>query len=154
MALLAIATLMLGCATVRPVPIETTTNIQTVVRDSLVIHRDTVTISIPDESSAAYQVQSSHLESTVAYSDASVDSTGLLSHTLVNKPVKFEREIVYLDKIRTEYRDSIVTKEVPVEVEVVQKVIPKWAWMLLVFNLLALIISLLACMLKKKVIPL
>lgn len=104
------------------------------------IHRDTVTFQIPIEVQSAYRVQTSHLESTVAYSDASVDSTGFLSHTLVNKPVKLEKEVVYIDKVRTEYCDSIQLKEIPVEVEVVRKTVPKWSWYLLVFNVLALLL--------------
>lgn len=131
--------MLLGCGAVKPVPVETTTNVQTVVRDSVVIHRDTVTFQVPIESSSAYGVQYSHLESTVAYSEASVDSTGLLSHTLVNKPVKLEKEIVYLDRVKTEYRDSLVVKEVPVEVEVIRKVVPRWCWTLLAFNILVVL---------------
>ena len=136
-----LATLLIAaaCAAVRPVPVETNTQVQTIVRDSVVIHRDTVTFQIPVESQSAYGVQVSHLESTVAYSDASVDSTGLLNHTLVNKPAKLEKEIVYLDRVKTEYRDSLVVKEVPVEVEVIRKVVPRWCWYLLAFDVLALI---------------
>lgn len=130
---------MLGCATIRPVPVENNTQVQTIVRDSVVIHRDTVTLEVPVETSSSFQVQSSHIETTVAYSDASVDSTGLLNHTLTNKPFKVEKEIVYLDRVKTEYRDSLVVKEVPVEVEVIRKVVPKWCWYLLVFDILAVI---------------
>ena len=103
------------------------------------IHRDTVTLEVPVESSASFQVQSSHLETTVAYSDASVDSTGLLNHTLTNKPFKVEKEIVYLDRVKTEYRDSLVVKEVPVEVETIKKVVPKWVFLLIAVNILTII---------------
>lgn len=138
-ALSAIAILMLGCATIRPVPVETNTQVQTIVKDSVVVHRDTVTLEVPIESSSAYGVQYSHLESSVAYSDASVDSTGLLNHTLTNKPFKIEKEIIYQDRKVETVRDSIVTKEIPVEVEVIRKVVPKWCWYLLAFNLICLI---------------
>ena len=138
---LAIAILMLGCATVRPVPVETTTTVQTIVRDSVVIHRDTVTLEVPVETSSSFQVQSSHLETTVALSDAYVDSTGLLNHTLSNKPFKLEKEIVYLDRKVETVRDSLVTVEVPVEVETIKKVVPRWCWTLLAFNILVLLVS-------------
>lgn len=105
------------------------------------IHRDTITYQIPIESSVAFNVQHSHLETTVAWSDASVDSLGMLNHTLTNKPIKLEKEIVYLDRWKTEYRDSIQVKEVPVEVEVIRKVIPKWCWYLLVFNIILVVLS-------------
>lgn len=130
---------MLGCATVRPVPVETTTTVQTIVRDSVVIHRDTVTLEVPVESSSSFQVQSSHLETTVALSDAYVDSTGLLNHTLSNKPFKAEKEIVYLDRKVETVRDSLVTVEVPVEVETIKKVVPRWCWTLLAFNILVVL---------------
>lgn len=130
---------LLGCATIRPVPVQTTTQVQTVVRDSVVIHRDTVTLEVPVESSSAYGVQYSHLESSVAYSDASVDSTGLLNHTLTNKPFKIEKEIIYQDRKVETVRDSLVTVEVPIEVQVVKKVVPRWCWSLLVFDVLLLL---------------
>lgn len=109
------------------------------VRDSVVIHRDTVTLEVPVESSSAYGVQYSHLESSVAYSDASVDSTGLLNHTLTNKPFKIEKEIIYQDRKVETVRDSLVTVEVPIEVQVVKKVVPRWCWSLLVFDVLLLL---------------
>lgn len=131
--------MIVACATVRPVPVETTTQVQTIIRDSIQIHRDTVVLEVPVETSSAFDVQYSHLETTVALSDARVDSTGLLSHTLVNKPFKVEKEIIYQDHKVVEYRDSIQVKEVPVEVEVIRKVVPKWCWYLLVLNVLALV---------------
>ena len=100
------------------------------------IHRDTVTYQIPVESSVAVNVQHSHLETTVAYSEAHVDSLGMLTHNLVNKPFKIEKEIVYQDRKVIEYRDSVVTKEVPVEVEVPVRYVPKFYKVLLIFNII------------------
>lgn len=130
---------LLGCATIRPVPVQTTTQVQTIVRDSIVVHRDTVTLEVPIETSSSFQVQSSHLETTVALSDAYVDSTGLLNHTLTNKPFKIEKEIIYQDRKVETVRDSLVTVEVPVEVEVIRNVVPRWCWTLLVFDVLLLL---------------
>ena len=64
------------------------------------------------------------METSVAESDASIDSLGMLHHTLVNKKDSLKREIKYVDKIV--YRDSITTKEVPVEVKVPVRYIPKF----------------------------
>lgn len=138
---LLVTTLMLvvACATVRPVPVQTTTQVQTVYRDSVVVHRDTITLEVPVESTSAADVQHSHLETSVALSDASVDSLGMLKHTLTNKPFKAEKEIVYLDRKVVEYRDSLVTVEVPVPVEVTKKVVPRWCWWLLAVDVLALL---------------
>lgn len=130
--------LMLGCATQHVLPTQAT-QVQTIVRDSIVIHRDTVVLEVPVEGSSAFKVQYSHLETTVALSEARVDSTGLLSHSLANKPYKVEKEIVYQDRKVIEYRDSIQVREVPIEVEVIKTKTPKWCWYLLAVNVLLLI---------------
>ena len=66
------------------------------------------------------------METSVATSDASIDSLGLLHHTLVNKKDSLKSKIQYVDKIV--YRDSIEIKEVPFEVEkpVPVRYIPKF----------------------------
>ena len=53
------------------------------------------------------------METSVATSDAEIDSLGLLHHTLVNKKDSIKTKIQYIDKIV--YRDSIDVREVPVE---------------------------------------
>lgn len=131
--------LLTGCGTLKYTP-STDTKVEVHVRDSLVIHRDTVTISIPIESTSISKVQYSHLETTVAWSDARVDSSGLLTHVLTNKPIEVQKEIVYLDRWKTEYRDSIQVKEIPVTVETIRKVIPNWCYGLLTVNLLVLLV--------------
>ncbi len=130
--------LLTGCGTLKPTP-STDTKVEVVVRDSLVVHRDTVVIQIPVESSSTSKVQYSHLETTVAWSDAAVDSVGLLTHNLVNKPVEVKHEIVYVDRVKTEYRDSVQVKEIPVRVEVIRKEVPRWCWYLLVIDILLVI---------------
>jgi len=132
--------MLLGCSTQHLIPTQTTTNVQTVLRDSVVIHRDTITYQIPIESSEAFNVQHSHLETTVAISEASVDSLGMLKHNLVNKPFKIEKEIVYQDRKVVEYRDSLVTKEIPVEVQVPVRYVPKFYKLLLVFNIILVLL--------------
>ena len=64
------------------------------------------------------------METSVATSDAEIDSLGLLHHTLVNKKDSLKREIQYIDKIV--YRDSVEVREVPVEVKVPVPYIPKF----------------------------
>ena len=53
------------------------------------------------------------METSVATSDAEIDSLGLLHHTLNNKKDSIKTKIQYIDKIV--YRDSIDVREVPVE---------------------------------------
>ena len=64
------------------------------------------------------------METSVATSDAEIDSLGLLHHTLVNKKDSLSTKIQYVDKII--YRDSIEVKEVPVDVKVPVRYVPKF----------------------------
>jgi len=50
---------------------------------------------------------------------------------------------IYEYKIKrdTVYRDNTVLKEKPYEVEVEKKVVPKWCWYLLVFNLSMVVLA-------------
>ena len=77
----------------------------------------------------------SMVETSLAKSTATV-SNGTLHHTIENKKDSIKTKIVYKDKIikQTEY------KEVPVEVEVVKKVVPGWCWWLLGINILTIIV--------------
>ena len=113
------------CKRVQYVPVETS-------KDSIVIEKvveriDTVSIEVPGERVYVIKQDSSHLETAVATSDAKIDSTGMLHHSLENKDVNLKKEIVYIDKI-IEKRVE-VEKEVPVEVKVPVKYVPdyyKW----------------------------
>lgn len=106
-------------------PVET--KIDSVIIEKIVERIDTVEIEVPGESVYVIKQDSSHLETAVATSDAKIDSTGMLHHSLKNKDVNLKKEIVYKDKI-IEKRVE-VEKEIPVEVEVPVRYIPdyyKW----------------------------
>lgn len=113
------------CKRVQYVPVETK-------RDSIYIEKvveriDTVNIEVPGEKVYVVAVDSSHLETTVAISDAKIDSIGRLHHSLENKDVELKKEIVYIDRIIEKKVE--VEKEVPVEVMVPVKYVPdyyKW----------------------------
>ena len=120
--------MMVGCGIckrVQYVPVETKKD--SVVIEKVVERTDTVEIEVPGESVYVIRQDSSYLETAVAISDAKIDSTGMLHHSLTNKDVNLKKEIVYKDKI-IEKRVE-VEKEVPVEVEVPVKYVPdyyKW----------------------------
>ena len=114
--------LISGCSS--PRYISSASNIKMVSKDSLVINTKLVSVALPLESHSIITKSKSHLETSVAESDAEIDSLGLLHHTLVNKKDSLKSKIQYIDKIV--YRDSIETKEVPVEVEVKVPYIPKF----------------------------
>ena len=125
--------MMVGCGIckrVQYVPVETS-------KDSIVIEKvveriDTVEIEVPGERVYVIKQDSSHLETTVATSDAKIDSTGMLYHSLTNKDVELKKEIVYKDRV-IEKRVE-VEKKVPVEVPVQVKYIPDYyKWINIIF---------------------
>ena len=119
--ILAFYGLLTGCSAPKYLP---SSNIKIVSKDSLVVHTELVSIAIPNESHSIITKSKSHLETSVAESDASIDSLGMLHHTLTNKKDSIKTKIQYIDRIS--YRDSIQTKEVPVEVKVPVRYIPKF----------------------------
>lgn len=126
--LLIVTFLMMGCSIchrVQYVPVET--KIDSVIIEKIVERVDSVEVKVPGESVEVFREDSSHLETSVAISDAKIDSNGVLHHTLKNKDVNLKKEIVYKDKIIEKKVE--VEKEVPVEVEVPVKYVPdyyKW----------------------------
>lgn len=113
--------LISGCSSPRYIPAS---NIKIVSKDSLVVHTELISVAIPNESHSIITKSKSHLETSVAESDASIDSLGMLHHTLTNKKDSIKTKIQYVDRIV--YRDSIDVREVPVEVEKKVPYIPKF----------------------------
>ena len=120
--ILAFFGLISGCSS--PRYISSSSNIKIVSKDSLFINTKLISVALPLESHSIITKSKSHLETSLAESDAEIDSLGLLHHTLVNKKDSIRTKIQYIDKIV--YRDSIETKEVPVEVEKPVPYIPKF----------------------------
>lgn len=143
-----ITAIIAACSPLRYVPVETKTEVRYV--DSLILHRDTISVEIPREVvKEVVYADSSHLETSVASSDAWVDSLSILHHALVNKAENtLKKEIVYLDKISV--RDSIQIVEKPYPVEVEKKYIPKWCWYSLIINICMLILGIAIFFFKNK----
>lgn len=142
--ILAFYGLISGCSSPRYI---SSSNTRIVSKDSLVIHTELISVALPLESHSIITKSKSHLETSVATSDAEIDSLGLLHHTLVNKKDSLKREIQYVDKIVC--KDSIITKEVPVEVKVPIRYIPKFYqftfilfWIIVLFIVVKLLIKL------------
>ena len=142
--ILAFYGLISGCSSPRYI---SSSNTRIVSKDSLVIHTELISVALPLESHSIITKSKSHLETSVAVSDAEIDSLGLLHHTLANKKDSLKREIKYIDKIV--YRDSIITKEVPVEIKVPVRYIPKFYqftfilfWIFALFIVVKLLIKL------------
>ena len=130
--LLFILLLLTACSTIKYVPVKETEYVT--VTETLV---DTVIKWTPPIEKVDKETKdtTSIVETSLAKSTATV-SNGTLHHSIENKKDSIKTKIVYKDKIvtKTEY------KEVPVEVEVVKKVVPSWCWWLLGINILAIIV--------------
>ena len=142
--ILAFYGLISGCSSPRYI---SSSNTRIVSKDSLVIHTELISVALPLESHSIITKSKSHLETSVAVSDAEIDSLGLLHHTLANKKDSLKREIKYIDKIV--FKDSIITKEVPIEVKVPVRYIPKFYqftfilfWIFVLFIVVKLLIKL------------
>ena len=124
--------LFVSCSTIKYVPVKETEYVT--VTETLV---DTVIKWAPPIEKVDKETKdtTSTVETSLAKSTATV-SNGTLHHTIENKKDSIKTKIVYKDKIikQTEY------KEVPVEVEVVKKVVPDWCWWLLGINILTAIV--------------
>ena len=119
--ILAFYGLLIGCSTPKYLA---SSNIKIIAKDSLFVQTKLISVALPLESHSIITKSKSHLETSVATSDAEIDTLGMLHHTLTNKKDSIKTKIQYVDKIS--YRDSIEVKEVPVEVEVKVPYVPKF----------------------------
>lgn len=143
---------IVGCSTIKYVPVETIKEVH--VKDS-VYFRDTVVrvelekarisdlVNVGDTLvlSDAYSRATAFVDTTRAILRGTIETT----RPYVEKPVQFKEKIVY--------RDSVVTKEVPVPVEVTKEVryIPWWAKTLSWIGGLSLIALIIYILLKLKI---
>ena len=146
------AVMLIGCATIRTVPVKTETVFNYI--DSLVIKDSVRVVELPVEriKDIVPIYDTLELETSLATSKTWLDTTfHTLRGEIRNKPkakisTPYEEHIVY--------RDSIVTKEVPVEVVKEVKThygYEKWLWGYVIVSLLAIAIYIL---LKKNVFSL
>lgn len=121
--LIAVSQVLASCCPCRSLTSSTadSVRIETVVRTEFV--RDTAYIDVPREVVREIAVDSSHLETEYAFSDARILPDGRLSHSLENKAQKHPVEV---QKV-IEYRDSIVWRERTArEVVEVEKRLTAW----------------------------
>lgn len=126
---------LVSCGPVRHLPSETVRTI----RDSIYIeHVDTVHVELIKEVVMSIERDSSHLETKYAESTALIDTNGLLTHTLKNKDVKIPVQVVNKEVIV--YKDSIVYKEVPIEVEKQIVKAPKSYWVFMIWTIFSIVV--------------
>ena len=108
--------------------------------EKVIERTDTLKIEIPVEKYMNISRDSSHLETSLAVSDAWLDSSYVLHHYLSNKGGFLEKQIVYKDRViekKVEAKKEIpVVKEVMVETRVVPgyyRWIHRVFWILVIF---------------------
>lgn len=123
--------LFVSCSTIKYVPVkgEDIYHTEYIIKDSIVYTPVEVIKEVVPELDTLY------METSVAKAKAYLDT----NLNILKGEMKNKKEIIYKDKIV--YRDSIIIQkqEIPVEVEVVKKVIPKWVYYSLGLNILVII---------------
>lgn len=104
--------LLSGCRQTRYIPVQGKND--SIYIEKTEIRFDTVRIKLPADTVYSISTDSSHLETNLSSSDAIIREDGKLYHTLINKQVDLEKEVVY--------KDRIIEKEVKKEIPVIQEV--------------------------------
>ena len=134
--ILVLGLLTVSCGTIKEIPVQTVEKV--VYRDSLIYVNDTLTIPVPYEKIVEVlpEVDTSHLETSVAKSTAYLDTAKRkLHHTLEQKgSIKYVHDTVHV----VQYVDRIIEKDVPVEVEVIKYKRDSLFWVLVGWALLCI----------------
>lgn len=108
--------------------------------EKVIERTDTLKIEIPVEKFMNVSRDSSHLETSLAVSDAWLDSMYVLHHYLENKKGFLEKQVANKDRViekKVEVKKEIpVVKEVPVEIKVIPgyyRWIHRLFWILVIF---------------------
>ena len=133
--LLILAAIMLGaCGTPKYVTVKE----KEYIKDTVKIKADTVKVEVPKEVvvNVVPELDTLRMETSVAEAEAYLDTiTQTLKGQLKNKKTELKKEIQTIEK--TKFVERKV--EVPVPYEVVKTKVPRWAWVLLAFNVSLLI---------------
>lgn len=132
------AFLLVGCATVKEVPVNTH-QIDSVRVEKVVEYRDTtIYVEVPHEviKEVVPELDTLFMENRVAASTTFLDTTTrTLRGELKTKPTKLPQPVKLPETTEKEEVIKEIIKEVPVRVEVEKKHIPKWAWYSLMVNI-------------------
>lgn len=145
--ILVLGLLATSCGTIKEIPVQTIEKV--VYRDSLIYVNDTLTIPVPYEKivEVVPEVDTSYLETSVAKSTAYLDTAKRkLHHTLEQKgSIKYIHDTVHV----VQYVDRIITKDVPVEVEVIKYKRDSLFWVLVGWALLCIAYAIIKIFLVK-----
>lgn len=137
---------LITCSTVKYVPTDNKTIYNYIdslrIKDSTIIYEKTIVknyVMIPD---------TLIMENNMAVSKSFVDtSLNILKGSLKAKDT-IKYKYVFQDRIIQ--KDSIIVKEVPIEVEIENKVVPNWCWYSLILNIIFIVLLVIKIILKFK----
>lgn len=127
--------LFIGCAAPKIVYVPTEAETIIEYRDTTIRLVDTIKVEVPREVIKEVMpiLDTSRLETSVAYSEAYVDTIERkLHHRLQNKETALKGKLDTI--VRVEYINKYIEKEVINEVEVPTPYIPKIAWFCIIFT--------------------
>lgn len=137
----------ISCGPIKKIPIQYVDRIE--YRDSLIYVHDSVTVEVPVEvvKEVLPKLDTSYLKTSVAESVAYLDTAKRqLHHTLEQKgTIKTKIDTVF----KVEYVDRVITKDVPIEVEVIKYKRDALFWVLAGWALLCVIYALFKILVKK-----
>lgn len=138
----------IGCSTFREIPVQQVEKI--VYRDSLIFVKDTIEIEVEKQviKEVLPQLDTSVLKTDLASSVAYLDTNRREIHHELKQEGKIKTIIdtCYITKTVEKIREV----EVPIEVEVEKIIVPDWAWISLIFNIITILIFAFRIYLKMK----
>ena len=132
--LILVAIMLSACSTPKYITVKE----KEYIKDTVVVKADTVKVEVPKEVvvNVVPELDTLRMETSVAEAEAYLDTlTQTLKGSLKNKKTELKKEIQTIEK--TKFVERKV--EVPVPYEVVKTKVPRWAWVLLAFNVSLLI---------------
>lgn len=123
---LAVCSLFAACSAPRVVQDYQRDSVRIIVKDSTIFKDSVVLVEIPTERErlVAAATDTSHLETSVAWSEAFV-ADGKLYHTLQNKDALLPVKITIPEKVHTEQREKAMVYR-QTEIVEVEKELSKW----------------------------
>ncbi len=135
-ALMSALLLLAGCHSSKqalpgtPVIINNSDSVRTVYIETVTIDTVRVEVPIPMESSKQVIFDSvSHLETSLAISDAWINPNGTLGHSIANKPGNLDADVIVPHIDTSNQKESIKEREIPVPTPYPVEVERKWTLM-------------------------
>lgn len=130
-----------SCSTIKEIPVQTIERVE--YRDSLIYLVDSIEVQVPVEKVVEVlpKLDTSYLKTSLAESVAYLDTAKKqIHHTLEQKGTV---QVQYDTVVKFEYVDRVITKEIPVEVEVIKYKRDALFWVLVGWALFTILIVLL-----------